>query len=267
MDTLLKSNEALAQIFLGAGASQASVSWSQRISVQPIPPAQDLPESSKRRSLFDLPFEKDLKASRVYRRIKRDTMDFSMRSSVARSLGWSIFSGMSLSDISEISVLALPIHLSDISNPQHYADGTESHKAGKLSHLPTNVYTSSLFHECLEIQANLLQLRQCSFRQILEQELETTVPFLSDPLSILISLFRQGTPLLQLYDQLDDSFHERWEPLLSEVVSPSSAKLAVVEFIQVCVSRQGIQAADCFTVTDLIGDDTTNHIKVGALQL
>lgn len=260
MDTLLKNNEALAQIFLGSNVAQAPITWSRRTSIQHFVPDQGPSETpgSNRRSLFDLSFEKDLIASRVYRRIKRDTMDFSMRSSVARSNGWSVFSGMSLSDISEISVLALPIRPSDITNPQHYVEGPESQAAGELSRLPASVYGSSIFHECVELEAQLVQLTQCLFKQILERERS------SDILASLVSVFRRGTPLLQLYNQLDGTYQDRWKPILSQAPSPSSAKLAVAEFIQACVRRQGTGISDCFTVTDLMDDDATRHIKVRA---
>jgi hypothetical protein len=68
-------------------------------------------------------FESDLEASRVYRRAARDTVDFSFRSSIAKSNTWSIFSCISLSDISIISVIALPINSTDITNGQHYTFG------------------------------------------------------------------------------------------------------------------------------------------------
>ncbi|KAK1828645.1 hypothetical protein QBC39DRAFT_149877 [Podospora conica] len=252
MDTLLKNSEALAEIFLGPGVADTI----QTVSHTPNPPGAPGPN---RRSLFELSFEKDLVASRVYRRIKRDTMDFSMRSSIAQSNRWSIFSGMSLSDISDISVLALPIHPSDISNPQHYVQGPESRKAGELSPLPMSVYGSSIFHECVELEAQLLQLKKCSFKQILEEERPSV-----DILATLVSVFRRGGPLLQLYNQLDSSYEERWKSLQRQTLSQSSmsAKLAVAEFVQACVRRQAIPIADLFTVTDLMDDDTSNHIKV-----
>jgi len=53
----------------------------------------------------ELPFEKDLQASGVYRRVRRETMDFSFRSSVALTRGWSLYSGISLGQISHIAVL------------------------------------------------------------------------------------------------------------------------------------------------------------------
>lgn len=66
------------------------------------------------------PFERDLKASRVYRRAKRDTTDFSFCSSIPLSHAWSALSDISLSDISIISVVALPLCQTDVSNDRHY---------------------------------------------------------------------------------------------------------------------------------------------------
>uniref|UniRef100_A0A8H7N8F4 Fungal N-terminal domain-containing protein n=1 Tax=Bionectria ochroleuca TaxID=29856 RepID=A0A8H7N8F4_BIOOC len=66
------------------------------------------------------PFELDLEASRVYRMAKRDTMDFSFRSSLAGSIAWSIFSGLSISDISAVAAIALPIKPKDLSNAHRY---------------------------------------------------------------------------------------------------------------------------------------------------
>lgn len=70
-------------------------------------------------------FEADLAESRPYRQIKRDSIDrYSRRISVARSTAaWSIFSEISLSAVSAISILALPLYSSDLANPQHYAFG------------------------------------------------------------------------------------------------------------------------------------------------
>jgi hypothetical protein len=67
------------------------------------------------------PFEEELAASRVYKRTQfypsdRDTFT----STVARTHAFSIFSGLSLADISVLSVIALPLLPSDISNGDHY---------------------------------------------------------------------------------------------------------------------------------------------------
>ena len=62
----------------------------------------------------DSPLDSILYASRVYRRTQGyENEVFSLRSSVARTHAWSIFSGISLAEISNISVIALPIYASD----------------------------------------------------------------------------------------------------------------------------------------------------------
>lgn len=65
-------------------------------------------------------FEDDLEASHVYRRLTGDTCDRSFTSSAVRTHAWSIFSGLSLADISVLSVIALPLYLVDIKNAEHY---------------------------------------------------------------------------------------------------------------------------------------------------
>ncbi|KAF2649457.1 hypothetical protein K491DRAFT_698082 [Lophiostoma macrostomum CBS 122681] len=72
-------------------------------------------------SMQDLTFERDLKGSWVYRKVRRSTTeDKSFRSSVALSHAWSALSEISLSDISAISVVALPISCNDLVNGYHY---------------------------------------------------------------------------------------------------------------------------------------------------
>ena len=65
-------------------------------------------------------FEKVLFSSRVYHSAKRQTSDVSFRSSVGRSHAWTAISDISLSNISNVSVIALPLTLKDVSNQQHY---------------------------------------------------------------------------------------------------------------------------------------------------
>ncbi|KAH7064140.1 hypothetical protein BKA63DRAFT_179339 [Paraphoma chrysanthemicola] len=69
----------------------------------------------------DFHFEQDLEASRVYRKAKRGSTDFSFRSSIAPSHAWSTLSDISLADLSAISVIALPLQHTELSNAWHYA--------------------------------------------------------------------------------------------------------------------------------------------------
>lgn len=70
---------------------------------------------------FQLEFEEEFNSSRPYRRTQRNSADISFTSSAARKTAWSIFSGLSLADISVISVFALPLYPHEISNGQRYS--------------------------------------------------------------------------------------------------------------------------------------------------
>ncbi len=66
-------------------------------------------------------FEELLMTSRVYRNASRDGSDcFSIMSSAGRTASWSMLSGLSLSEISHIAILAIPIYAGDISNNEWY---------------------------------------------------------------------------------------------------------------------------------------------------
>jgi hypothetical protein len=82
--------------------------------------SQQASEKSSVATLRQSEFEKDLKASRPYRKATRDTVDYSFRSSIALSHAWSALSDLSLSDISVMSVIALPVLPSEICNWYYY---------------------------------------------------------------------------------------------------------------------------------------------------
>ena len=66
-------------------------------------------------------FEELLMSSRAYRNVSRDGEDcFSVLSSAGRTASWSMLSGLSLSEISHIAILAIPIYAGDISNTESY---------------------------------------------------------------------------------------------------------------------------------------------------
>ncbi|KAF5535701.1 Rho guanine nucleotide exchange factor scd1 [Fusarium phyllophilum] len=210
--------------------------------------------SSWRSSLFEFDFEHDLKLSRVYRHAKRDTMDFSARSSVARTHAWSCLSGISLSEISNISVLALPLYVEDISNPQHYDFGQEANPPIPL--LAPTILTRSIYHECIEVQLQLSQFEW--FAQFQRQE----SPKDENPLFNLMSIFRRGTPPLMLFNELDSSHHKRWKDLIAWSPSDETSKIAITEFIQTCFLYSDIPRAYCIFDGDILLTDTTHHVKV-----
>lgn len=61
-------------------------------------------------------FENTLNGTRVYRRAQADQCDVSFNESATRSHGWSALSDLSLTDVSVISVIALPITLDEINS-------------------------------------------------------------------------------------------------------------------------------------------------------
>ena len=68
-------------------------------------------------------FEEDLLASRVYRRPLFSNSGESLVTSAARSTASSILSALSLTDVSNISILAVPIYTYEISNSARYTFG------------------------------------------------------------------------------------------------------------------------------------------------
>ena len=65
-------------------------------------------------------FEQDLRQCKVYKRVTRRHSLESLSSSTAPSFGWSCLSEMSLANVSDISVISLPIALTELSNGSHY---------------------------------------------------------------------------------------------------------------------------------------------------
>lgn len=69
---------------------------------------------------FGFAFEQDLQSSRVYRRTLKRDAESSVSSSFGRSVGWSFLSGLSLTDVSCLSVISLPISGQEIWNSSYY---------------------------------------------------------------------------------------------------------------------------------------------------
>ena len=81
-------------------------------------------------SLHGFAFETDLQASRVYRKVVMDASKLSILSN-GSSIGLSSLSGLSLSDVSNVSAIALPISPSELWN--HHRYGPESNNRGHLA--------------------------------------------------------------------------------------------------------------------------------------
>lgn len=71
-------------------------------------------------------FEKDLRASRPYMRALKRYSDCTATSSVAPSMGWSFFSGISLAEVSCLSAIGLPVAPQDLWNGNRYCASNSS---------------------------------------------------------------------------------------------------------------------------------------------
>ena len=76
--------------------------------------------SDDRKPTFGFSFDDDLNHSRPYTRAMRRSMIWSPRSSAIGTIGWSCLSGLSLADISEISVINLPVSPRELWNGERY---------------------------------------------------------------------------------------------------------------------------------------------------
>ena len=103
----------------------------------PIHPPGNLPEVIKRNQ-FGFAFEEDLFASRVYRKPLLSDSEESLITSAARTTSSSVLSALSLTDVSNISILAVPIYSHEISNSNRYSFGDFHLAPVNVEQQPTN---------------------------------------------------------------------------------------------------------------------------------
>ncbi|KAL9572362.1 hypothetical protein ACKAV7_003563 [Fusarium commune] len=202
-------------------------------------------------SKFD--FEDDLESSRVYRRALRETMDYSFRSSIARSHNWSVFSGLSLGDISIMSVIALPVYQDDITNAEHYDFGEE---AAPTSESPGPVTDQPLLMECLELRLKLLTIPGM-------QKCFDMSHYAPDDFFRVWHVFEQITPLVTLVRGLDMNVKLDIGP--PEDLTISNKKEIILWFAQYCHDILNIETSNLITVEDLMGGSYHGILRVISL--
>lgn len=227
-----------------------------------------------RPSLSNFPFEHFLENSRVYRRSRINSVDPSTRSSVARTHAWSIFSGLSLGQISNISVIALPLYADDIGNRQHYNFGLEMTElvSGGSSYSSLSVPTTTeargtTVPNCLEIELHLSQLRFYPFAEHISEQRNMAGENV-DSFATLIAIFRQGAPLLALLDQAIHPGQSVWAsrfttlyPTLGPKPSTWAGWRMLTESIATCARHITLPPRDWFTVADLMDENTERQLK------
>ena len=74
--------------------------------------------------LLRFTFDTELLGSRVYRNVPYGSCTVSLYTRSAHTTSWSVLSGLSMADVSQVSVLNLAIGLEDVYNPSRYIDST-----------------------------------------------------------------------------------------------------------------------------------------------
>ncbi|KAG8350280.1 hypothetical protein FVEN_g11627 [Fusarium venenatum] len=273
INLLLESNHSLSRRLLNLGESfDAQTIASRRMSFlsftdvtpQNIGSEKSQPSIAETDSTIDISkfdFEDDLEASRAYRRAQRDTMDFSFRSSVAPSNSWSVFSGMSLGDISIMSVIALPVYQEDLTNAQHYDFGNDTLVVPEE---PQPATERPLLVECLEILQQIRQLPGID-------EYFNEANGYEDTFHALWAILRQGYPLIILLQSLDSRIDIEPDKTINFPMPlarwnynnySSASKAAIAWFVQYCHKVLEIETSRLFTVADLAGNSPHQFSKV-----
>ncbi|KAM5517477.1 hypothetical protein FOXYSP1_04429 [Fusarium oxysporum f. sp. phaseoli] len=264
---LLDSNDALSRRLMNIeDALDAQTIISRRMSILSLSasPSQNASQQSTAESpatsistdtslaISKFDFEDDLESSRVYRRAVRETMDFSFRSSIARSHNWSVFSGLSLGDISIMSVIALPVYQDDITNAEHYDFGEEAALNGRT---PGPVMDQPLLIECLEIKLKLLTIPGM-------QRYFDEIPHPLDDFFHLWSVLQEVMPLVILAQALDPTLLDVGLP---EDLTDNVRKELVLWFAQFCHDRLDIETSNLITVQDLMWGNEYGIFRVISL--
>ncbi|KAL6922250.1 hypothetical protein FSST1_006276 [Fusarium sambucinum] len=273
INLLLESNHSLSRRLLNLEESlDAQTIASRRMSFlsftdvtpQNIGSEKSQPSIAETDSTIDISkfdFEDDLEASRAYRRAQRDTMDFSFRSSVARSNSWSVFSGMSLGDISIMSVIALPVYQEDLTNAQHYDFGNDTLV---ITEEPQSATERPLLVKCLDILQQMRHLPGID-------EYFNEVDGYEDTFHALWAVLRQGYPLIILLQSLDSRIDIEPDKTINFPMPlarwnynnySSASKAAIAWFVQYCHKVLEIETSRLFTVADLAGNSPYQFSKV-----
>ncbi|KAI1283593.1 Pleckstrin homology domain-containing protein [Xylaria sp. FL0933] len=231
-------------------------------------------------SVFE--FESDLEASRVYRRAKRDTMDFSFRTSIARTHAWSIWSGCSLADVSVLSVIALPLDLEDVTNSHHYMGYSQQQlfpvfpvteeKQPQCDSNTSIMVQNSIFRDCLGIYYELIRIpgfQELLDKQWIEQGLD--VPVIGnwddseywqhhDLFRALKSIFRKDEAYRLLVESLGRNLAEEVRQYLSQ--SPCKAGNRATILFQALCDKLGLRIGIISWINDASFDDNVSFLKV-----
>jgi len=115
----------------------------------------------------------------------------------------------------------------------------------------------SLYQICVNLRQRLNQVP--GFDEHLNDSDDEDEAEDMDPVSSLWRCLRKGTPLLTIYNALQPP-----QPLrIEDTVTPARRpKAAAFKFVEKCLKDLKLPPGECFTISDLFGDDTTGFVKV-----
>ncbi|KAK1990772.1 CDC24 calponin [Colletotrichum falcatum] len=111
----------------------------------------------------------------------------------------------------------------------------------------------SLYQICMSLKQRLSQVPN------FDPWLQQLDP--NDPVESLWSLFRTGFPLLDIYNALQPEKPLEIEEANANANDSKKAKIALFKFIQACLKDLAIPSAECFVISDVLGNDTTGFVK------
>jgi hypothetical protein len=107
---------------------------------------EDLSASTSTLSQSSSAFETDLETSRVYRKLRRRTSIWSLSTSQQGSMALTAFSNLTMDDVSNLSVVRLPVWSPDLSNASDYDfEANNLAPSGSLSRLPRTMNDQPLY--------------------------------------------------------------------------------------------------------------------------
>lgn len=259
-DTLETQTIVTYQRSILSSSGRSSSQPQEQPSTSNIPLSTPTTNTDSTLSKFD--FEGDLESSGVYRRAQRDTVDFSFRSSIARSNAWSALSCFSLGDISAISIIGLPVVPEDITNAQHYnfgevtstkwrpQDSDYIQNRPKPQDIPKVLHGRPLLRECDILR---FKMRQIPGMRIFFDSVISPV----DSFHHLWEVLRQASPLVVLVQALNPQIDvplQRWihnSPDPKDDLSLKCKKITTMWFLKYCYNDLNIAIDSLFTILDL----------------
>ena len=118
----------------------------------------------------------------------------------------------------------------------------------------------SLYQICLKLRRRLSEVP--GFGPYLEQMEEQEADGITDPVSSLWRCFRNGLPLLTIYNASQPE-----EGMLEVDTTKDEKRVgkeATCKFIMACIKHMEIPAQEIFSVSDLYNDNTTGFVKVSS---